>query len=367
MYEQRRAKVFAWLEENGIDMAYITADANVRYLTGMPNGSVLFLFRKAKAILVPWDAILAGKIAECEEVIPYTDFDRDIHTAAASLAGREQLAGGATIDVPGDIGHLKFTTLEKKLDAYRLRCSEDGTNDFVLKLRMVKDPSETAVLRRACVMTDALIEEIIAGVDSGSLHTETDVALFMERESRKRGAEGMGFDTIAAGPARSFGIHAFPGYTASAFGSTGMSIVDFGINVDGYTSDITMTFIKGRTSTLQDRMIGLVEEAYALSSSMIRSGTGTYEIAKAVDDLFSKADFKMPHSLGHGIGLEVHESPVFRVREDSSTILEPGMIVTLEPGLYDEAAGGVRLENDFLVTETGAEVLTNSRLIRIPE
>ena len=209
MYEQRRAKVFAWLEENGIDMAYITADANVRYLTGMPNGSVLFLFRKAKAILVPWDAILAGKIAECEEVIPYTDFDRDIHTAAASLAGREQLAGGATIDVPGDIGHLKFTTLEKKLDAYRLRCSEDGTNDFVLKLRMVKDPSETAVLRRACVMTDALIEEIIAGVDSGSLHTETDVALFMERESRKRGAEGMGFDTIAAGPARSFAASFF--------------------------------------------------------------------------------------------------------------------------------------------------------------
>ena len=347
-------------------MAFITNDADVRYLTGMPYGSVLILFPTGKSILLPWDAILADKIADADEIIPYTDYSRDVRAAVAGIAEREGLKDGSRIELPADVTHLSYAGFEESLSRYSVICRQDGLSAHVTKLRMVKDDAELAVLRKACELTNTLMDEIEAGVVNGTLRLEADVALFLELESRKRGAESMGFETIAAGPSRSFGIHAFPAFTAAGFGGLGMSILDFGVNVEGYTSDITMSFLRGKMSELQTRMISLVEEAYGLAASMIRPGVGTYEIAKSVETLFCEAGFEMPHALGHSIGLEVHESPVFRTRPDSDTALEPGMIFAVEPGLYHQNAGGVRLENDFLVTDAGCDVLTNSRLIRLP-
>jgi Xaa-Pro dipeptidase len=112
-------------------------------------------------------------------------------------------------------------------------------------------------------------------------------------------------------------------------------------------------------------MLSLTEKAYAIALSMAGPGISAREIAVAVDAHFAKAKKTMPHGLGHGIGLEAHEAPALRNRADNEWVLEPGMVLTLEPGLYDPAHGGCRLENDILITETGAEVLTNSRIIRL--
>ena len=108
-----------------------------------------------------------------------------------------------------------------------------------------------------------------------------------------------------------------------------------------------------------------MEKAYRLCLSMAHNGISTREIAAAVDGLFAKSKKQMPHSLGHGVGLDAHEYPTFRNRSDNEWVLEPGMIFTLEPGLYDPAIGGCRLENDILMTETGPEVLTQSRIVRL--
>jgi Xaa-Pro dipeptidase len=366
MFRSRRKEVCRWLADQQVDMAFITKDADVRYLTGMPYGSVLILLARGKSILLPWDVILASKIADADEIIPYTDYSRDVQSAVAKIAERENLKDGARIEIPGDVTHLSFGGFEEALSKYSVVCRPDGISGHIKKLRMIKDASELAILRKACALTNALADEVEAGVADGSLPREADVALFLDLESRKRGAESMGFETIAAGPSRSFGIHAFPAYTNAGFGGPGMSILDFGINVDGYTSDITMSFLRGNMNELQSEMISLVEEAYDLSVSMIKPGSGTSEIAKAVETLFGNAGFEMPHALGHSIGLEVHESPALRPRPDSNVALEQGMIFAIEPGLYDQNAGGVRKENDFLVTDGGYEVLTNSRLIRLP-
>jgi Xaa-Pro dipeptidase len=98
---------------------------------------------------------------------------------------------------------------------------------------------------------------------------------------------------------------------------------------------------------------------------MVKEGTPAREIAAAVDRLFAKSRKTMPHALGHGIGLEAHEAPYLRNRSDNTTLLKPGMLFTLEPGLYDPLQGGCRLENDILLTEAGAEVLTKARIIRL--
>ena len=98
---------------------------------------------------------------------------------------------------------------------------------------------------------------------------------------------------------------------------------------------------------------------------MAHNGKPAKDIAEAVDALFSKTRKQMPHGLGHGIGLQEHEYPIIRNRGDNKWVLEPGMIFTIEPGLYDPLLGGCRLENDVLITETGPEILTNSRIIRL--
>jgi Xaa-Pro dipeptidase len=112
-------------------------------------------------------------------------------------------------------------------------------------------------------------------------------------------------------------------------------------------------------------MISLVEKAYHLALGMVKPGAETLDIAQAVDAFFAKSKKAMPHALGHGIGLDAHEAPALRNRSDNTWKLEAGMVITLEPGLYDTALGGCRLENDVLVTEKGAEVLTVSSIVRL--
>jgi Xaa-Pro dipeptidase len=138
------------------------------------------------------------------------------------------------------------------------------------------------------------------------------------------------------------------------------------VKVDGYTSDVTLTVARGKLSAEQDRMIGLVEEAYATAVQAIRPGVSPVEPAGRADAIFSAAGWKMPHSLGHGIGLDAHEAPLLRAQsEDAEQDIAPGMVFTIEPGLYHPAHGGVRWENDFLVTETGVQLLTKARILRI--
>jgi Xaa-Pro dipeptidase len=192
--------------------------------------------------------------------------------------------------------------------------------------------------------------------------SEIDIAMFIESETRQLGAEGMGFPLIAAGPERSFAIHAFPNYSNSPFAAKGMSILDFGVLYEGYTTDVTCTVCSGPLTEKQKNMIQTVEEAYTLGAELLKPEASTKEIAAEVESFLKERGYDMPHSLGHGIGLAAHENPVLRNREDSDTALKPGMVVTIEPGLYDPESGGVRLENDYLVTPSGAEALTRSRI-----
>jgi Xaa-Pro dipeptidase len=110
-------------------------------------------------------------------------------------------------------------------------------------------------------------------------------------------------------------------------------------------------------------MVNLVEKAAKLATETAAAGIETQALAAAVDALFAKSKKKMPHGLGHGLGLDVHEYPFIRNRSEGSRKLEPGMVFTLEPGLYDPVHGGCRLENDILITEAGSEVLTASRIV----
>jgi Xaa-Pro dipeptidase len=370
IYRQRREHVAGILKARGIaavrfeDFEHMRSPS-VRYLCGHPGDAFLVISADASAVLVPWDLNMAEKMASVDKILSYTAFGRRSETAMRAVLTELGIPAGHKVELPSATPYPVYVDHVAALDEWDLVCENDGIDTALLKMRASKDSGELAIYARVSELTDSLMDSIEKGVKTGTLKTELDVALFIEKEARAAGAEGTGFETIAAGPARSFGIHAFPGYGAGPFGTRGMSILDFGIVLDGYTSDVTMSFVRGPLSPEQDRMIELVKKAYEIGVEACKPGAAARDVADLVDKHFAAAGFQMPHALGHGIGLEAHEAPGVNLREGNDAILVPGMIVTIEPGLYHPDFGGVRLENDVLITETGHKVLTSSRIVEL--
>jgi len=370
MYAERQKKVYTYLDEKEIDL-FILQDferkrnASLSYLTGMPGDAMLFIFRKGKTILVPWDVLMAEKRASADAVTPYTSFGRIAGRAVKEILARENLNKGR-VELTAAMTYPEAFTIMKENPEISFICRENGTDEDILLMRAVKDTKELENYREAAGITNRIIEDLIIQIKKNSITTEADIALHIERVSRELGCEGTGFETLAAGPERSFGIHAVPAYSGASIVKDGFTIVDFGVNLRGYTTDVTLTFVRGETTELQETMIRNVEDAYSLASGKLVPGARVAELSEAVDDFFKERGFSMPHALGHGIGLEAHETPVLKSTTSEEAVLKPGMVIAVEPGLYDKNAGGIRLENDFLITEKGAEALTTSRIVRIP-
>jgi Xaa-Pro dipeptidase len=339
-------------------------DSAVRWFTGQPMDALLFLSVDKRSLLVPWDINLAMNYANADMIIPYGEFGRRSAMALKTAVEKLKLPLGSKIEIPLATSYPSFLRYVGDMTDFDIICREQGAGAAAENLRALKDEEEIKKFRKGAKITNDLIDLLEKNVRSGKIKTEAGAALLIETEARKRGCEGTGFETLAAGPDRSFGIHAFPSFTGAGFGGPGLSILDFGLKYGGYTTDVTLTFAR-EPNAVQEKMLALIEKAYRLALSLVIPGAAAKDIAAAVDVFFAKSKKVMPHALGHGIGLEAHEGPAIRNRNDNGWILQPGMVFTLEPGLYDPVHGGCRLENDILLTEEGAEVLTESRIIRL--
>jgi len=381
-FRARQARVAEWMTRKGVYAAVLEdfehqRNSAVRWLSGHPMDALLFVFSSGRSVLVPWDINVANERSVVTQVTPYTEFKRSFKEAVTAVLrsnGVEAAVGGPRgrrkVELPERTTHLRLMELKNDLPGADILVRTDGLESFLARTRAVKDPVEIRAVERAAEITNRLIElieERVSHAGTGGGLREIDLAQLIEREAMSLGAEGLGFETLAAGPSRSWGIHPFPSCSAGPFGGPGLSILDFGIKVDGYTSDVTMTVAAGRLSPEQDRMVGLVSDAYRAAVQAAKPGASPQEPARRAAEVFSAAGKVMPHSLGHGIGLDAHEAPLLRSQgESADPALLPGMVVTVEPGLYDPAQGGVRWENDVLITDTGARVLTRSRIIRLP-
>jgi Xaa-Pro dipeptidase len=368
-YCKRRENILCWMAEEGIALAMFEdtegrRDSTVSWLCGQPGDALLFLSLDGRAVLVPWDVNMAKIYAQADAIIPYSEFNRLPQNAIMGVARGLGIPNGCKIEVPANTPYPLFLQYAGELDNYDIICRERSTVSFAKFLQAVKDEQEIKIIRKAAEATSRLIDLLEKNARNGKIKTEADAALLIEAQARKLGCEGTGFATLAAGPQRSFAIHAFPSWTNAGFGGQGLSILDFGLKMRGYTTDVTMTFARD-LNPRKEKMAARVEKAYQLALSMAYGGVETILIAAVVDAHFAKYKKTMPHALGHGIGLEEHGKPDIRNRDDNKWKLQPGMVFTLEPGLYDPALGGCRLENDILLTEAGPEVLTNSRVVRL--
>lgn len=370
IFEKRRNILIEEMKNTNIQAVVFSDNENhrnpaVRYYTNHPSDAIFILTKTGKSVLCPWDINIANQKAFVETIIPFTKFDRDEIKAVDGILKKLGLPENSRIEISPETSYLDFLDFVDRLPQYDVSCKKHGLHDFAVEQRMIKDEYEIQCTKKACEITNQIIDTIEKEIKKKKIKTELDVALLIESECRKAGCERTSFETLAAGPSRSFAIHCFPSYTNGNFAENGLSILDFGVCYEGYASDVTLTIAKGKLSEKQEQMLSLVQEAFDEALKYYKKDIPVRNAAMKVDKIFAKAKMKMPHSLGHGTGLEIHEAPFVRSKASLETVFKPGMIVTLEPGLYDPELGGCRYENDILITESGNEVLTQSRIVRI--
>jgi len=342
---------------------------NVRYLCGQPSDANLLLFADGTMSLIVWDMIAAQRMAQVDELVDVGQFDRSYRAAVVSVL-KKKLGESFSLEVLPEERHLFVLQLQEAFPKAKIICTPDGAADSFIRARMIKTPTEVAILREGSKVTDDIINLIKPFVESHKGLREVDLTLYLEAEMRKRGAEGVSFETLTANCRRSGMIHQVPSSSDEQLDLPGLALIDMGLMWKGYATDVTVPLIFGKLKPDQQKILDATQKAYDLAISMIKPGVPAHTIAEAAIGHIKSQGLNMPYSLGHGIGLEVHDPPRLAVKPTDPEMLkfwkplplEPGMVFTVEPGVVDDR-GGCRIENDVLVTATGVEVLTHAKAI----
>ena len=279
--------------------------------------------------------------------------------AAATLAV-EWLAARGVTRCAFDARHTSVAALESMRKALpkgpgtARRSFFLGTEGLTGRLREIKDSDEIAKIRRAADLGCELWAQVGEHIAAGA--SEMDVALELEYRARQNGAEAMSFETIVASGKRSALPHGRA--TLQPLPKRGFVTMDFGVVVEGYCSDMTRTVHLGKASPRAKEVYGAVLAAQEAAIAAVAPGVTCAAVDGAARSVLQRAKLGkwFSHSTGHGVGLEIHEGP--RLAAGVDQVLAPGMVITIEPGVYLPDEFGVRIEDMVLVTESGGEVLT---------
>ena len=344
---ERITKIRERLQAEGADVFLVSSPLNRRYLTGFTGSAgLVWISNTRQAILTDFRYLEQVK-AEC----PGWELIR-IETYIESLNNLIEADKVQTIAFEKD-----YVTVKQMEDwNEKLPPKFSGVSGWVEELRMIKSDDEIDNIRSAARIADEAFAQLLPTLRSGL--TEREVALELEFLMRKAGASGMSFDPIIASGPRSALPHARPGDRIFSVGD--FVVFDFGCVVNGYCSDMTRTVVIGEPEEKHLTIYDLVLEAQMESLKAVGPGKTGAEIDAIARNIISDRGYGeyFGHGLGHSLGLEVHENP--RLSKTDQTVLQPGMIVTVEPGVYLPDFGGVRIEDLVLVTEDGHEVLSST-------
>ncbi len=332
-----------------LDALLITSLPNVRYLTGFSGSNALLTVTAKECLLITdfrYETQVAEEVGRAASVrIESSNLWTGLWSALPAMAGVDR--------VGFESAHLLHRDFARLLEQ-GTRWTWRPTTDLVEQLREQKDEGEIARIERAIGMAEEALSRTLQTLRPGL--TETQVAGLLERNLRDAGSEAFPFDSIVASGPRS----ALPHARASdrVLGTGDLVLLDFGAVAHGYCSDITRTVVLGRADETQREIYDIVCEANRRASGAIRVGMQGMAADAVARDYIAARGFgdAFGHSLGHGIGLEVHEAP--RLAKTVEAALTAGSVVTIEPGIYRVGWGGVRIEDDVLLTAQGPRVLT---------
>ncbi len=349
MTRNRIARVRDAMQKQGLDALLVSSLSNIRYLTGFTGSNGLLVVTSRSAIFISdirYTNQAKLEVDGCKIVITkiglYEEASRRRVLEHASKVGFESQ----------QITYAQYRVLRKLFPS----TSFASTKEIVEDVMLVKDQHEIAMIRRAAEISDLVFAEVVNEIRPGV--SELEIAGSISYLHRKLGAERDAFETIVASGERSAYPHARA--TQKKIKSGDLVTLDFGCVVGGYNSDITRTVAVGKTSLRAKRMYDTVHEAQLKAIGAAKAGMWAKDLDAVARQQIEKCGMGkyFNHSLGHGLGLHIHERP--RVSELSKECLRAGSVITIEPGVYIPGFGGVRIEDDVVLTENGCVVLNSA-------
>lgn len=347
--EYRLAELREHIAEAELDGLVVSAPSNVLYLSGFRGSSGALLVTERRATLVG-DFRYRAQAAEQAPEFEFVEVERRL------LAGVGKAAAADGLHRMGYDPHHLSCALKDQLAEGARGVELVPAADLVEQLRARKWPAEVEAIRAAAALADRALEHMWSLLRPGA--TEREIALEGEFLMRRAGAEEVAFDTIVASGPRSALPHAET--TDRALEPGDLVVIDLGARLRSYCSDMTRTFAVKSASPRQQELYRLVYTAQRAGLDAVRPGAVCGHVDAAARSIIDAAGYgeAFGHGLGHGVGLDVHEAP--RLGRDEETTLAAGHVVTVEPGVYLEGEGGIRLEDLVAVREDGLEMLTGS-------
>lgn len=349
MSNKRVSAIRTKLMELNLDGLLIASAVNRRYVSGFTGSAGMVLLTASGSWLVT-DFRYGSQAAQQAggfTVIEHGIRAMDTIVELTAAAGVKRLGFEQDHVVFGE-----YAAWQKSLTGLELV----PTSSLVEQIRMFKDEEELAIMREAAVLADETFSHILGYIQPGV--RERDIALEMEMFMRSKGATSSSFETIVASGERS----ALPHGVASdrIIGKDEFVKLDFGAYMNGYCSDLTRTVVVGTPTERHREIYDIVLEAQLTTLNGIKPGMTGREADALARDVIARYGYgdRFGHGTGHGLGMEIHEAP--RLSKTGDHVLQPGMTVTVEPGIYLPGFGGVRIEDDIVITESGAALLTAS-------
>ena len=350
-YHSRREKLRASLRSDELDAFLVAAPTNVSYLSGFRGESSVLILGRERDLIVSDGRFTTQLAEECPSLDAHIRPPaQEMNAAIAHLFG--------TLGVR-NVG-LEATTWTiadyEAICALAKTVSFVGVKGWVEALRQIKDDDEIASIRQAIRYAERAFMMLRAGLRADE--SEKDVADALEHYLRHCGATAASFPPIVAVGIRAAMPHARPS-TRTAIGHDDFVLVDWGATGRPYKSDLTRVLVTGKVTPTFESIYRTVLTAQERGIAAIRPGIKAHDVDAEARSVIEDAGFGrfFDHGLGHGLGMDIHEAP--RLRKESSVTLEPGMVVTVEPGVYLPDWGGIRIEDDVLVTPDGCEVLSH--------
>lgn len=347
-YAGRQKQFQQTLIDEELDGFAITHPANLRYLCGYTGSNGLLLFLAGRRVFFT-DGRYTQQAHEEVTSARVVIARGPLLPEAAKVIGK---MSSAAVGFEADLTTVSTAAQIKELVHRRIEWK--ATSGLIMRQRMIKDAEELKLIREAVKLGAKVYQQAAKAIRPGV--SEVEIAGKLEFAARQAGADGMSFDTIVAAGKRG----ALPHGRASGqpIPKRGFVVVDSGVILRGYCSDMTRTVHVGNVSRVERQRYGAVLEAQLVGVAAVRAGVTAGEVDEAVRLVLRKAklDRYFTHSTGHGVGLEIHEPP--RLGNKQAERLVPGMVITIEPGVYVPGKGGIRIEDMVVVTEKGCEVLT---------
>ena len=344
-------KELQWLRNTllGLNMQgmIVSNPKNIEYLTGIKAEGILLITRKENIYITDarYTEYVHSVLTIEDEVVVYDIREISIYDYENFFTFCE--------NVGFEEHYVTYAKYKEFMHKYKINnlCE---TENLIEKQRMIKTSEEIDKIKKACEITDRCYEHILNYIKPG--HSEIDIANEIQSYFQKQGITELAFETIVASGENTSKPHAIP--THRKIKENDIILIDFGCKYKGYCSDMTRTFFIGNINDEQRKVYDLVLKNQIQTESVLRDGANAKIIAKSVENDFALNDFMLVHSLGHGLGLDVHEAPNMNFKTDY--ILKENMVVTNEPGIYIPGKFGVRIEDTVWINKGACTRLTES-------